>query len=125
MNWPGDAQTWMDVVDHGLVALAAVLVAAIPSWFAARNHKVMRSVDRKTDAIVGNVQNGHPEPLRADIDRLASAFERIEGKIDRLESQMVEAREDGAAEKTLRRAENRELREDMDARFRALNQRMD
>jgi hypothetical protein len=52
-----DPNSWMDV----FTILAATAMVAIPSWFAARNHK---SIKKVTDQVV----NGHTTPMRADLD---------------------------------------------------------
>lgn len=76
MNWY-DAQNWLDLVDHAWYGLVLITVAAVPAYFARKNHEAIQTVNRKTDTIVGNVQNGHTEPLRADLDRVIQAVDDL------------------------------------------------
>ena len=76
MNWY-DAQNWLDLVDHAWYGLVLIAVAAVPAHFARKNHEAIQTVNRKTDTIVGNVQNGHTEPLRADLDRAIQAVDDL------------------------------------------------
>lgn len=57
---------WLDA----FVILAATAMVAIPSWFAARNHK---SIKKVTDQVV----NGHTTPMRADIDSMKNTLDEI------------------------------------------------
>jgi hypothetical protein len=50
--------------------LAATAMVAIPSWFAARNHK---SIKKVTDQVV----NGHTSPMRADLDQMRDTLNEI------------------------------------------------
>jgi hypothetical protein len=56
---------WMDVFDHLLLVLGVVGAAAIPSIFAARSHKEIKSVK---DQVV----NGHKVPMRFDLDKIVN-----------------------------------------------------
>ena len=57
---------WLDA----FVILAATAMVAIPSWFAARNHK---SIKKVTDQVV----NGHATPMRADLDSMKNTLDDI------------------------------------------------
>jgi len=61
-----DPNSWMDV----FTILAATAMVAIPSWFAARNHK---SIKKVTDQVV----NGHTTPMRADLDVMKNTLNEI------------------------------------------------
>lgn len=108
MNTIPNPDNWMDVATIVIVAL----IAAIPSWLAARNHGAIKAVAAQNEEIRGQVVNGHAEapPLRADIDRLLAAVDSLR-----------EATED---ERKMRREQIRELREDVDARLTALHKRL-
>jgi septation ring formation regulator EzrA len=58
--------SWMDV----FTILAVSAMVAIPSWFAARNHK---SIKKVTDQVV----NGHTTPMRADLDSMKATLDEI------------------------------------------------
>lgn len=80
MNWPADASNWMDVIDHALVLLGAIILAAIPGWLTSmRNHRGIREIRAQNEAIKAQVINGHSDapPLRADVDRLNSAVDAL------------------------------------------------
>lgn len=76
VNWY-DAQNWLDILDHVWYGLVLISVAAVPAYFARKNHQAIETVNRKADTLVGNVQNGHTEPLRADLDRALVAIEAL------------------------------------------------
>ena len=57
---------WMDV----FTILAASAMVAVPSWFAARNHKGI-------EAVKAQVQNAHSTNLRDDVDRAINAVEQL------------------------------------------------
>jgi len=66
VNTIPDPNSWMDV----FTILAATAMVAIPSWFAARNHK---SIKKVTDQVV----NGHTSPMRADLDQMRDTLNEI------------------------------------------------
>ena len=107
-NWT-DASNGLDLIDHALIGFVLILVTAIPSWFANRNHKAIQSVGRKADTLVVNVQNGHTEPMRADLDKVIQS-------INALGSDIRGLRYDLTAEGELRRQQFGELRTDLDYR---------
>lgn len=125
MNWPSDASNWLDVLDHGLVILGAIILAAVPSVFSARNHLVGKRNSATLDEIKGSVINGHGDkPLREDVDRVIAEVGKMAAAVDRMAQVVSEIREDAADERTTRRTEIRELREDMDTRLTQLNRRL-
>lgn len=97
MNFPPDASNWLDVFDHGIVILGALLLAAIPSWFAARNHKGIEAVKEQ-------VKNAHSTNLRDDVDRAINAVEQLGHDFRGL-------RQDLAAEEDRRRKQVADLEE--------------
>lgn len=124
MTWPGDAQTWMDVIDHLLVALAGIAVAAVPSWFAARNHRGIQEVRAENRVIRENVINGHPNPMRADMDAMDAKLNRVienqartESSIDNIRDEMrggfAAMRGDMSEERNTRRAEDAAIRDEI------------
>lgn len=95
-----DPENWLDV----LTILAVALIAAVPSWLAHRNHKVVNEIK-------GQVVNGHKDapPLRADLDRAIAA-------IDALGEDVRLLRKDLMAEEAHRRLQITDLREELDHR---------
>jgi hypothetical protein len=98
MNSIPNPDNWMDV----FTILAAVLLAAIPSWFAARNHRSLSEVKNQ-------VQNAHKTNLRDDVDRVIAA-------VDKLSHDFRGMRQDLLAEEDRRRAQILELREEIERR---------
>lgn len=111
MNWY-DPTDWVDLIDHAWYGLVLIMVAALPSYLAAKNHSAIKKVGEKTDAVVGQVVNGHADqpPLRADIDRANMAIEAIANEVRGLRSDL-------AAEEDRRRKQIAELRDDIDRRI--------
>lgn len=109
MNW-SDAQNWLDILDHLLIGVVAILVAAIPSYFAHRNSKGIQKIQ---DQVV----NGHKSPMRSDLDKAISAIESLANDITAL-------RRDLADEEERRYRNINELREEVDWKFNALNRRI-
>ena len=92
---------WVDLIDHLMLALAGIGAVAIPSWFAARNHKTIRQV---RDQVV----NSHPDRnLRDDLDRCLAAIEAIGQDIHALRGDLL-------AERDSRKAQVEDLRFDVD-----------
>lgn len=98
MNTIPDPENWIDVV----TILAVALIAAVPSWLAARNHKVVKDIK---DQVV----NGHEQPMRFDLDRAIDAINALGDDLRRL-------RKDLMAEEDHRRLQIADLREELDHR---------
>lgn len=98
MNAIPDPENWLDVV----TILAVALIAAVPSWLAARNHKVVKDIK---DQVV----NGHEQPMRFDLDRAIDAINALGDDLRRL-------RKDLMAEEDHRRLQIADLREELDHR---------
>ena len=122
--------SWMDLVDHALIGMVLIAVAAVPSWFAAnRNHRAIKKVGQKAEAIEAQVVNGHaeqPQSLRDDMDEIKAALSRWEpvlGMVDELRAgmeslsqQMRAFRGDLMAEEDRRRIQVRDLRDELNHR---------
>ena len=103
MNWPSDASNWLDVFDHAIVIIGAILLAAIPSVFAHRNHKGIKEVQNQ-------VKNAHTTNLRDDLDRAINAVEALGNDVRGL-------RQDLVMEEERRRRQISELRDDVERRL--------
>ena len=77
--------SWMDIVDHALVGLVLISVAAIPSWFALRNHTKIQAVSDQVTGVAAQVTNGHTTPMREDVDGVRRVLDEI--RADQLEIQ--------------------------------------
>lgn len=108
MNWY-DPQDWLDLIDHVWLGAVMIGVAGVPAYFAARNHKAIQTVNQKADTLVGNVQNGHTVPLRADLDRVIAA-------VDDLTQDVRGLRQDLAGEAAVRRSAVADLYTELDHR---------
>lgn len=91
--------SWMDV----FTILAVSAMVAIPSWFAARNHKGITKLDK-------SISNGHKSPLREDVDEIRSTLNEIRGDVHGL-------RRDLADEATRRRDHIEELRSEVNRKL--------
>lgn len=98
--------SWMDVADHLLLIIGATATAAVPSWFAARNHKEISSVK---DQVV----NGHKSPMRDDLDRVLARLEELSSFLAEVGRGVSGLRSDLNDEEIRRRENIRELRSDM------------
>lgn len=99
MNTIPDPENFLDV----FTILAVAVIAAVPSWLAARNHKSIRDIK---DQVV----NSHPETnLRDDLDRAISAIEALGHDVRALRGDLM-------AEEDRRRIQISDLREDLDHR---------
>ena len=96
MNTVFNPDGWMDV----FTILAASALVAIPSWFAARNHKGIEAVKEQ-------VKNAHSTNLRDDVDRAINAVEQLGSDFRGL-------RQDLATEEARRRSEVAELERRLD-----------
>lgn len=78
MNTIPDPENWLDVV----TILSVALIAAVPSWLAHRNHKVVRDIK---DQVV----NGHEKPMRFDLDRAIASIEALGEDVRRLRKDLM------------------------------------
>jgi hypothetical protein len=98
VNTIPNPDNWMDV----FTILAVALIAAVPSWLAHRNHKVVRDIK---DQVV----NGHEKPMRFDLDRISEAVENVAEDVRRLRKDLMD-------EEKHRRLQISDLREELDHR---------
>lgn len=103
---------WKDV----FTILAVVAMMSVPSWFALRAHKT-------SEAVLAQTKNGHPNPMRADLDRVLNVGEatRRELEAHRRETRagFDALRDDLSEERTARRAGDAAIRQDIDQDRRA------
>jgi hypothetical protein len=98
VNTIPDPENWLDV----FTILAVALIAAVPSWLAHRNHKVVKDIKNQ-------VVNGHENPMRFDLDRAIDAISALGEDVRRL-------RKDLMAEEDHRRLQISDLRDELDHR---------
>lgn len=101
-NWPA-VDNWLDLIGNVWIGLVLIAAAAVPSWFAARNHKSLNEVRDQ-------VKNGHTTPLRVDLDKALYAIESLAHDVRGLRSDL-------ASEEDRRRQQYGELRSDLDERI--------
>lgn len=109
--------SWMDVADHLLLIIGVVATAIVPSWFAARSHKEIRSVK---DQVV----NGHKSPMRDDLDRVLARLEELSNFLAEVGRGVSGLRSDLTDEESRRRENIRELRADIDRRLAEIEARL-
>jgi predicted nucleic acid-binding Zn-ribbon protein len=107
MNGWFNPDSWMDILSHFLLVVGAIGVAAVPSWFAARNHREIKDVK---DQVV----NGHKVPLRFDLDRVLERLEEVSKYVTDVGRGVAGLRTELADEEVRRRENVRELRSDME-----------
>lgn len=119
MNGWYNAENWLDLLDHLLLVCGGIAVIAIPSWFAARNHKELKTTQQTVAQVRDQVVNGHSDapPLRADIDRVIAV-------LDRLGNDITAIRRDLADEESRRRDHIAELREEIHRKIDEINSRI-
>lgn len=98
-NW-GEVENVLDLINNVWIGVVVILAAAVPSWFAARNHKSIK-------AIRDNVQNGHTVPMRADLDKALAAIEALAHDITALRGDLL-------TERDSRKSQVDDLRGDVD-----------
>lgn len=99
MNGWFNPDGWVDLLSQVLLIVGGVTMAIVPSVYAARAHKTSTEVLSET-------RNGHKVPMRADLDRVIEA-------IDRLSHDVTAIRRELADEEDRRRNHVTELREEM------------
>jgi hypothetical protein len=82
VNTIPNPDNWMDV----FTILAVALIAAVPSWLAHKNHKVVKKIE-------GQVVNGHggegKPGLRDDLDRAIAAIEALSHDLRSLKADLM------------------------------------
>jgi outer membrane murein-binding lipoprotein Lpp len=109
MNWPSDASNWMDVFDHAIVVLGAIVLAGVPSWLAARNHSKIKGISEQVTGVAAQVTNGHTTPMRQDVDGIRAVVDEIRGDLHSMKSDVSDIRSELRQE--------RKDRIDLDDRF--------
>jgi hypothetical protein len=94
--------SWLDVA----TIIAVAIIAAVPSWLAHRNHKVVNEIR-------GQVVNGHKDapPLRDDLDKVIAALNDLSHDMRALKTDLM-------AESDHRRLQISDLRDELDHRDR-------
>jgi hypothetical protein len=117
--------SWLDVVGLAVIGCSLVGTAAIPAFFANRNHRAIKRVDQKTDLIQKQVVNGHAENpdspnLRDDLDGIKSVVDDLRHAVDRLSRQVGSLfadqrglRSDVMAQEEMRRLQISDLRDEI------------
>lgn len=105
-----DAQNWLDLLDHIWIGLVLIAVAAVPSYFAARNHKGIKNISEQ-------VVNGHPDPMRMDLDKVISKLDETSEKVNDIARDLTDLRVDLGQEEGRREVSDRELRDEFDKKF--------
>jgi hypothetical protein len=119
MNGWFNPDNTLDLISQALLILGGLAIAIVPSWFAARTHREMKSTQTTVGQVRDQVVNGHEgaPPLRADLDRVITA-------IDRLARDVSAIRRDLADEETRRRDHVTELREEVHRRISEIHRKL-
>lgn len=116
MNGWFNPDNWLDLASQILLIFGGLSIAVIPSWLATRrNHEAIQAVDRKAEAIVGQVVNGHAgkPALRVDIDVIR---DELAGMRDEMRGGFATLRADINEERRARRAGDDAIRDEIDRR---------
>lgn len=98
-----EVNDWLDLAANAWIGVVLIAVAAVPSWYARRNHSTLKSVQ---DQVV----NGHTQTnLRDDIDRAIAAVTALGDDVRNL-------RRDLLAEEEHRRVQVADLRDEIEHR---------
>lgn len=112
-KWP-DANGWIDIVDHSILAVFMLLIAVVPAIIAARNTRGIRTIQQ-------NVVNGHTKPMREDLDRAIAAIELLTKDVSNfrqaISSEVFSLRQEVTTEEARRRSNIDEVRADTERKF--------
>jgi len=107
MNGWFNPDNWMDVFDHILLIIGAVVIAVVPGWYAAKSHRAIKDVKEQ-------VVNGHKVPMRFDLDRVLERLEELFNTVSDVARGVHGLRADLSDEEARRRENVRELRTDIE-----------
>ena len=101
MNEFYNPDSWMDVLDHIWIGLVLIAIAAVPSWFAYRNHGKIQKVSDQVKGVAAQVVNGHSTPMREDVDGIRDTLAEIQkdmhlmkGDVSDIRSELRQERKD-------------------------------
>jgi len=70
---------WFGVLGLGVITLPNLVLAVLGALLWRRQKSDTARVEQKVDTIKDNVQNGHQDPLRVDLDK---KFDALDQKVD-------------------------------------------
>lgn len=117
-----DPDSWIDILDHIIIGVFLLLIAAVPTWLSLRSGKGIKEIK---DQVV----NGHAaQPnLREDIDRAIKAIEHLTRDVAQFRSAITEEvshlRRELTDEGDRRRNGIAEVRADAERRYSELKHR--
>lgn len=124
-----DAENWIDLLDHAWYGIVLIVIAAVPTWAARRNHQAIKRVGEQTSAVVGQVINGHGgenQPgLRDDLDRMSGALTSVADDLRGLRSDLSDQRESNRDHIAELRADLAHHRKETAHRFDEIHRRLD
>lgn len=98
-----EVDSYLDLIANAWIGLVLIAVAAVPSWYARRNHNTLTDVKNQ-------VINGHTATnLRDDIDRCIHALENLGHDVRALRADLMH-------EEDRRRSAIEELYDELDHR---------
>ena len=105
---------WQALPSQLLLVGGAIGVAAVPSYFAHKNHKGIKAVQNQ-------VQNAHTTNLRDDIDRAISAVTSLSQDLRGLRQDVNNEQGHRRDQISELRDHQRDLRDDIDRKFSELS----
>jgi hypothetical protein len=96
VNWT-DAANLLDILDHIWIGLVLIAVAAVPSWFAFRNHQSIQDNSRVINDVRDQIVNGHKTAMRSDIDSVREELAAIRTELSWLRTDVDGLRNEARA----------------------------
>lgn len=86
--------SWMDLLDHIWIGLVFIGIAAVPSWFAYRNHAKIQHVSDEVKGVSAQVVNGHTTPFREDVDDIRIVLDEMRTDMHLMKSDVSDIRDE-------------------------------
>lgn len=124
--WPA-VDNWLDLLGNLWIGIVLVAVAAVPSWFALRNHRSIQENSRVISDVRDQVVNGHTTAMRSDIDSIREELAGVRRELGWLRTDVDGLRNEARGgfdafrgditeERIQRRAGDQKLRDEIDRR---------
>jgi hypothetical protein len=113
-----EVNDWLDIVGNVWIGFVLIAVAAVPSFYAHRNHKSITDIKQQASDIKAQVVNGHTSPMREDLDKALIAITALGNGLrkdfESLAHDVHNLRKDLAMEEGRRRVQIQDLALDVD-----------
>ncbi|WLP91309.1 DUF2746 domain-containing protein [Gordonia sp. NB41Y] len=110
MSGPANIDSWFEFIVWMLVGSSILATAIGTAYNAVKSHRT----NQLTHIVRDNVQNGHPTPLREDIDGLASTIDSLTSTTSDIARELRALREDVQQDRVEARAHRRDVNDRID-----------